>query len=290
LNGGAGNDALNGGDGNDSLNGGLGVDSLDGGSGIDTADYSDKTSAVIVTLSAGTNASVTVGSMIEDTIRNIENITGGSGADQLTGDSAANNLNGGAGNDALNGGAGNDALNGGEGNDALNGGEGNDSLNGGAGTDTIVLTETAPAFDVVIFGGGTGNAGSLGRVTSLGIDTITGIGLGTASSFDDRLQFSAATFGIAAGTSVFRGSASQDGNFYVVSAAPSASTVDLNSNSVTANNGAIVFVGANTGTAGVDVWFTTNESNFTTATSFRIATLVGVNTANLDASDLAFVA
>ncbi|MET3581933.1 Ca2+-binding RTX toxin-like protein, partial [Mesorhizobium robiniae] len=55
----AGNDTLNGTPladvlygfaGNDVLKGGLGLDTLDGGVGLDTADYSDKTTAVAVTL------------------------------------------------------------------------------------------------------------------------------------------------------------------------------------------------------------------------------------------------
>ena len=52
-----------------------------------------------VTLNGATNATVTVGGVAEDTIRNIENVTGGSGDDTLTGDGLANVLSGGAGND-----------------------------------------------------------------------------------------------------------------------------------------------------------------------------------------------
>ena len=81
-----------GGAGNDVLKGGGGNDVLDGGAGIDTADYSDKTAAVAVTLNGATNATVTVGGVAEDTIRNIENVIGGSGNDTLTGDGLANVL------------------------------------------------------------------------------------------------------------------------------------------------------------------------------------------------------
>src|SRR5690606_9572947 len=90
---------LNGHAGDNILNGGAGKDVLDGGAGIDTADYSDKTTSVEVTLNGASAASVTVGGVAEDTIRNIENVTGGSGNDVLTGDSLANRLEGGAGND-----------------------------------------------------------------------------------------------------------------------------------------------------------------------------------------------
>ena len=110
-------DTLMGGAGNDVLRGGLGKDVLDGGTGVDTADYVDKTVAVSVALKGPTNAVVKVNGVAEDTVRNIENVTGGSGRDTLTGDGLANTLSGGAGNDVLNGGEGNDVLIGGLGND-----------------------------------------------------------------------------------------------------------------------------------------------------------------------------
>ena len=77
LSGLGGNDTLTGSGGNDNLVGGLGNDTLDGGAGIDTADYRDKTTAVSVTLNGATNATVKVGGVAEDTIRNIENVIGG---------------------------------------------------------------------------------------------------------------------------------------------------------------------------------------------------------------------
>ena len=97
--------------------GGVGKDVLNGNGGIDTADYSDKTSAVTVTLNGATAASVTVGGVVEDSIKNIENLIGGSAADTFSGDSLANILNGGSGNDTLIGGIGKDTLVGGNGND-----------------------------------------------------------------------------------------------------------------------------------------------------------------------------
>jgi hypothetical protein len=80
-------DHVNGYAGNDYFYGGAGKDTLDGGSGTDTADYSEKTTAVKVTLNNSSNATVYVNNSAEDTIKNIENINGGSAADQLTGDS-----------------------------------------------------------------------------------------------------------------------------------------------------------------------------------------------------------
>ena len=208
----------------------------------------------------------------------IENVIGGSGKDQIIGNSVSNDLSGGAGDDSI------------------QGGEGNDTVSGGSGNDSINLTEATSATDVVIFSGGTGTTGTVARVTSLGLDTITAINLGTNTTVVDQLQFSAADFGIAAGAAT-RGSsmaisgvtaANSDGNLYILTTAPAATVVDLNGTH-SANSGAIVCVGAATGTAGVSVWFTTNEGAFSLANSVQIATLVGVNTANLNATDFAFI-
>ncbi|MFN4017878.1 MAG: beta strand repeat-containing protein, partial [Reyranella sp.] len=117
VTGGSGNDTLTGDVRDNVLRGGLGDDVLNGGAGVDTADYSDKTLSVSVTLNGATNASVSVNGVVEDTIRNIENVTGGSGADTLTGDALANVLVGGGGDDVLVGGLGNDILTGGAGKD-----------------------------------------------------------------------------------------------------------------------------------------------------------------------------
>eukprot|EP01036_Dinobryon_divergens_P061988 gene61988-biopygen36927 len=114
---GSGNDTLIGdslanrfeaGAGDDFLRGGGGADFLDGAAGIDTADYSDKTAAVSATLAGAGVSTVTVGGVAEDTIRRVENLIGGSGADTLTGDALANRFMGGVGNDVLDGGVGSD--------------------------------------------------------------------------------------------------------------------------------------------------------------------------------------
>ena len=110
--------------------GGLGADVIDGSAGLDTAIYSDKTTAVVVSLAGASNTTVTVGGVAEDVIRNIENIVGGSAADTLAGDASNNKLTGNAGNDTLTGG---------DGDDALAGGLGADSLTGGAGADQFLM-------------------------------------------------------------------------------------------------------------------------------------------------------
>jgi len=176
--GGRGDDVLIGDNTANLFRGGLGADILNGSGGFDTADYSDKTTAVVVTLNEGTDAIVTVGGVAEDTLRFIENLIGGSAADRLTGDRLANVLAGGAGNDRLEGAAGNDTLDGGAGFDAMLGGLGDDTYvvdsagdtiteAAGEGTDTVrtALTSLTLANNVenLVYTGsgnfrGTGNA------------------------------------------------------------------------------------------------------------------------------------
>ena len=71
-----GSDSVHAGGGADIMKGGQGYDLFDGGDGTDTADFSDKTGAVGVTLNGATDATVTVGGVAEDTVRNIENVYG----------------------------------------------------------------------------------------------------------------------------------------------------------------------------------------------------------------------
>ena len=78
--------------------------------GTDTLSYAGTTVPVAVNLGTSAASGFT-------TITNIENVTGGSGADALTGSTAANVLNGGAGGDILIGGDGNDTIDTGAAND-----------------------------------------------------------------------------------------------------------------------------------------------------------------------------
>ena len=105
---------------------------LDGGAGIDTADYSDKTKPVVVTLNGAIDATVSVGGIAEDTIRNFENVTGGSGRDTLVGDGLDNVLNGGPDADAMRGMAGNDTYIVGNAGDVVD-----ESVAGSNGIDTV---------------------------------------------------------------------------------------------------------------------------------------------------------
>jgi RTX calcium-binding nonapeptide repeat (4 copies) len=123
----------------DVMQGLLGKDVLDGAAGIDTAEYSEKSAAVVVTLNGATLASVTVGGVLEDSLKNIENLTGGLGNDQLTGDGLANLFMGGGGSDVLATLGGDDTAYGDAGNDYLYMGEGSDFAVGGAGIDVLLL-------------------------------------------------------------------------------------------------------------------------------------------------------
>jgi len=139
VTGGTGADKLTGDALGNSFRGGLGKDTMDGGAGVDTADYSDKTQKVAVVLGGATAVAVTVNNVVEDTIKNFENITGGSAGDLFIGDGLNNVLNGGLGNDTMSGGGGNDVLIDLAGADSLTGGAGADHfrfLLGGPGTIT----------------------------------------------------------------------------------------------------------------------------------------------------------
>jgi len=104
LGGDAGANVLRGSTGDDTLDGGAGDDTLDGGEGSDWAIYSAATSAVSVSLAAGTAQ----GGAGNDQLIGIENVVGSSYADTISGNAKANILDGGAGADTLTGGAGDD--------------------------------------------------------------------------------------------------------------------------------------------------------------------------------------
>ncbi len=135
IDGGAGNDTQLGDGGNDLLLASPGADVLNGGSGIDTADYSARTTALVITIDdiandgeAGENDNVTF-----DT----DNIFGGSAGDHITGSGLRNTILGNAGGDTLFGVGGDDSLVGGGNSDQLFGGSGNDTLRGLSGADTM---------------------------------------------------------------------------------------------------------------------------------------------------------
>lgn len=156
ITGGSGNDTLFGQDEDDILDGGLGDDVLHGGLGdSDTASYASASGGVTVNLAAGT----ATGAAGNDTLIDIENVTGSGFDDTLVGNGGANILNGGNGNDTLNGGAGNDTLNGGAGNDTYVFGtnDGNDSIQETSGSDTLAVVAGAALTHLNFAEGGGGN-------------------------------------------------------------------------------------------------------------------------------------
>jgi Ca2+-binding RTX toxin-like protein len=177
-----GNDAANalmGMSGNDRLSGRGGNDFLDGGDGLDTADYSEKTSAVRVTLNGAADAAVTIGGVLEDTIRNIENLIGGATADVLVGDALGNSLSGLDGNDILSGGAGLDRL---------TGGDGTDVYYADLATDLVIESNAVPATggnDLVYFLGLSGTftlSANVERLVLRGAAAINGTGNSLANT------------------------------------------------------------------------------------------------------------
>ncbi len=211
LDGRDGNDTLNGGDGADTLIGGLGkdilsggnghdvfvassagdgVDTIDGGAGLDTLDYSalGAASVVTVTLNGATAVSAKVAGGSTDSVKNVENVTGGAGNDVITGDTLSNVLSGGGGADTLNGGGGADRLIGGAGLDKLTGGAGNDAFvlqNDAFGWDTI--TDFASGqdrleFDLSDFG-----------LTGAAAENLVANASGTAVDANDFLVFNTTT-------------------------------------------------------------------------------------------------
>ncbi|MBI1886578.1 MAG: CSLREA domain-containing protein [Chloroflexi bacterium] len=136
LIGGGGNDKLFGEGGDDRLQGNAGNDLLNGGIGIDTGEFVSAPAGVTANLSTGA-----AGGEGSDTLKRLENLTGGPHNDKLTGNGSANTLKGRDGNDELNGQNGNDKVYGGIGGDAMDGGGNTDLCDGGAGPDTAVRCE-----------------------------------------------------------------------------------------------------------------------------------------------------
>lgn len=196
---------LNGNAGNDILFGGLGNDTLDGGVGIDTASYSDKTKAVVVTLNGSTAVTVRVDGVVEDSIKNVENLIGGSAADTLTGDTLANVLTGNAGNDNLSGLDGGDILNGGKGADVLTGGNGKDTFVFSAG-DSGQLTGVDQIKDYLKGAVGTGDLIDFASLLKIGGSAATT----TSTEALINATTGVATFAAASGTTPSSGTTLSD--------------------------------------------------------------------------------
>jgi hypothetical protein len=144
--------------GNDIVTGGL------AGENEDTYDVSDATAGVTVDLGAGTST----GGSGTDTLTEIEDVVGGSGADDITGEGGAfgNVLEGGPGNDKLSGGAGD--------------GDGPDTFDGGSGIDTLsYINNTLPTNVDLTNVTPSGVAGELDDIIVAPAPTIENAILGT---------------------------------------------------------------------------------------------------------------
>lgn len=122
---------LNGGSGDDTLVSGNGDDNFQGGPGADGVSYVAAAGPVQVTLTLEKGVG-----MGNDTLANVQNVTGGDFADTIQGNALDNVLNGGDGDDRLLGEGGADAVNGDDGDDQIieegPGPNGADVLDGGA--------------------------------------------------------------------------------------------------------------------------------------------------------------
>ncbi|MEO7223572.1 MAG: calcium-binding protein, partial [Devosia sp.] len=111
---------------------------VDGGKGSDTVSYWGRDVSVNVTLKGSLSTNIKVDGVVEDSIRNVESVIGGSAGDILKGDKYANRLSGDGGTDVLKGD---------KGNDTLEGGLGADSVQGGAGRDQFRFVSPVDAAD-----------------------------------------------------------------------------------------------------------------------------------------------
>jgi Ca2+-binding RTX toxin-like protein len=144
-------DIINGKGGDDILIGGYGADTLNGGAGVDTASYEDAANGVEIDLGLMGPQIGGFGDVHkDDTLIDIENVTGSNLEDVLSGDDGANILTGNDGDDLISGGGGYDVINGGRGDDSLNGGSGKDEFLFAIGDGADFITDFEDALDVLI--------------------------------------------------------------------------------------------------------------------------------------------
>jgi hypothetical protein len=213
ISGGAGDDTIAGGAGNDTLNGDAGDDTFDegsatngadvmnGGAGIDKVSYASRTNAVTVVLDAvATDGEMSEGDKV---MIDVENVTGGAGADTITGSTSDNVLVGGAGIDTISGGAGNDTLRGDAGADILRGDAGDDifdegstsngadNIAGGAGIDKVDYSARTVALVVVMDGVAVSGEASEGDIIATDVENLIGGTLGdtlTGNGLDNQIE------------------------------------------------------------------------------------------------------
>jgi len=249
----SGNDIAAAGAGDDSIWGGAGDDQLHGDV-PDTGDalYSEFSFPLGLTTSGN------------------DYIDGGAGDDTLYGGGGADELYGGTGDDSIDAGDGVDRLYGGAGADSLFGYAGDDIISGGDGSDTLAGGVGADTFE---FAGGSG-AGAFDHARSLGTDTISDY----SAADNDTFALSDADFGLGNGGTLTDGT----DYFETTSVTLSGSAQDFSGGVA---NAGLVIVGANTGSDGVQVYYTDNAAQMTNLNSYQIADIVSANASDFEAAD-----
>lgn len=164
ITGGLGDDTLYGDDGDDTFNEGSatsGADTIYGGSGTDLVNYGSRTNDL--TISLNNQADDGESGELDNVRSDVENITGGAGADTITGSNYDNVIDGGAGDDTLDGASGNDTFLQGSASD------GADTIIGGTGVDTVDYSSRTNALTVTM-GDETANDGEAAETDDIGLD------------------------------------------------------------------------------------------------------------------------
>jgi hypothetical protein len=245
------------------------ADSIRTGAGADTIIVATATAGNSDVIDGGANTDtlvLAVGShtfATNDNLVNVEEITLGNGTNTLTLTNQSEAFK-------ITGGTGADTIVCGSGIDTIVAGTGADVITGAAGADVITLsTETTPAVDTVIY-----------NATTEGGDTITGFITGS-----DKLKFKETGFGTTAtwSTNAPITTNTATSTYFEVTTDAAAGAVDLNAAGTTTTG--FVLVGATTGTAGVKIYYTADVGAFATGNSTLIATLAGISTGDVAATD-----
>lgn len=246
---------------------------LDNVSGIEAINITNTGSSTYV-LSSGktliaTDATLTVAGLAAQSINldltnNTTNgilvFTGGAAVDTIIGGSGNDNLTGGITLvDVLKGGAGADTIIAGAGGATITGGAGADIITAAGGTDSIV-------YNLITEGGDTVSA-----FLTAGTDVINF----TESVFTTGVAWGAHALSTTGNTN----------NYAESTTALSTTAQDLNGTGAAGGAGFVV-TGATTGTAGINLYYTTDIGAATSTNSTLMVTLSGINTADFAATDI----
>jgi Ca2+-binding RTX toxin-like protein len=190
-------------------------------------------------------------------------MTGGSGVDTFTGGLLADTINGGAGADVLVGGNGADTIDGGTGADTVTGGAGADTMTGGAGQDTFAaawgtgLASTTSNFagaavavgDTITFGNGVDivtdfTAGTGGDIvnTAGAAAEATLIGATVADLGDDHVYWASGSWDAASKTFIFLADGTGSDTMVIDSVNATNDAADV----LTTNSSIIILLGVDT--------------------------------------------